>query len=1321
MRSIFVSSTFQDMQAERDMLRQKVFPAINKEAGAHNDHIEFIDLRWGIDTKGQSEQEASIKVMDVCLNELRRSDDLMIILLGDRYGWIPDPEYMKQLRFDHDIAPETDGMSATAFEIENGVMYGNKKALVYFREIVDSEQTGIPAEFWEEDAEIRRRLEELKGKLRKNPNCKVSVYSAHFKDGRIAEADLDVLSERMIKDLKDAYSGEWEGFDRLPDFDREQQIQWGFVERKAMDFCARSKEVDTLMQTVRSWISESSPDNRKMRKAEHMHFIIGPSGSGKSTFLSEIAARLRRDGWDILPFAGGLSPDSSDSIRVLRRIVYYIEEQLGLEHQVKFDRDEDSIAGIEGASIKEMSELNISGQMLKKRLAEIAERYAKDHKPLIVVIDALDQLYPDENRDEWIFCPSGLKGNIRFLVTCTPDIGTGIAAKTVLDDLSGKDRNLIVRSALKRRGKDISEEVIHALLNKKGAGSPLYISMAIDRLMLMDRKDYEQIKIEGGGSEAITSHQNKIIESLPDELTEMAVALFEAAGEKIGQPFTQKALSFLAVSRKGLRESDLAYCLGDDWNYVEFSNLLFYLDDQFLMCADGRFDFVHKVLRQGIMSLIPDANALHLTLEWCYHRCDTQDPVKASEILYHCYCRNDYKYASSVILPIVNQDYAEDENVLAITNKRYAQTLADLSMQDQGNWVEKWLQSLAKNARKNSDQGKNSSEWNRLWRAIWFLNRYVLDALPDTKSGGETGGIITHYIAEAAENAQAGTWSEENIQYIKDNNRRKKAYYLMAAGNEWKARIEQKSVFERTRAQYESLAVKGYADWYRMLKDSYNCLAIAKGSSDWNVLRSLLEPASYGIELLSESAFVEKDLSQDGCLIGMLYGCIGEVCQNLRAFDANLAAYEQDLRYREEIYKRSKSAEALHAYSGSYHNISVVYEHIGLEGKDDFDHVYSGRTVFFRDEKYPLKLLPFTRFASGTDKTEGERFMDRCHEETPIVASLMARNKQIELIEKALEMDPDAEWNQSTQKNDALWCTYWIYGVSFFEGFHKWDPTDGRQAHYFDPNNIRTALQRLCKALEYSWECFIDDPTYMTAVIIQQVLDSFILYREQIVYDREDVFEAFDRCIKIGEEFLRLCTMQECEKRIDGGKAEESENTQFARFALVYSCMRGAQIVMNVKHSEKFENMVLQWCAKVKTYLPRTKKWIVFDSGISYKTNGPFSFDTDVRTCGRECEKIEHHIREQQRIRNNSHTGNGAHPDTLTSNTLEQNRIREGFGEVQFPSGGSYKGGWKAGKPNGYGIKTDAFGKVTCGIFENGELKKNMPKIKVSIILKMLK
>jgi len=49
-KSIFVSSTFRDMQAERDALRDFVLPRINEFAAKYGRAVEIIDLRWGVDT-----------------------------------------------------------------------------------------------------------------------------------------------------------------------------------------------------------------------------------------------------------------------------------------------------------------------------------------------------------------------------------------------------------------------------------------------------------------------------------------------------------------------------------------------------------------------------------------------------------------------------------------------------------------------------------------------------------------------------------------------------------------------------------------------------------------------------------------------------------------------------------------------------------------------------------------------------------------------------------------------------------------------------------------------------------------------------------------------------------------------------------------------------------------------------------------------------------------------------------------------------------------------------------------------------------------------
>lgn len=61
--------------------------------------------------------------------------------------------------------------------------------------------------------------------------------------------------------------------------------------------------------------------------------------------------------------------------------------------------------------------------------------------------------------------------------------------------------------------------------------------------------------------------------------------------------------------------------------------------------------------------------------------------------------------------------------------------------------------------------------------------------------------------------------------------------------------------------------------------------------------------------------------------------------------------------------------------------------------------------------------------------------------------------------------------------------------------------------------------------------------------------------------------------------------------------------------------------------------------------------------------------------------------------------------------------LRDGFGEAGFPNKIKYKGEWKAGKPNGYGIKTYNDRKVMSGVFKNGELQKSLPKMFVLVKL----
>ena len=85
---LFVSSTFSDMKAEREILQAKVFPKLRDYCKSKGAMFQAVDLRWGISEEAGLDQQT----MNICLRELRRCQETtdkpnFLVLLGDRYGW----------------------------------------------------------------------------------------------------------------------------------------------------------------------------------------------------------------------------------------------------------------------------------------------------------------------------------------------------------------------------------------------------------------------------------------------------------------------------------------------------------------------------------------------------------------------------------------------------------------------------------------------------------------------------------------------------------------------------------------------------------------------------------------------------------------------------------------------------------------------------------------------------------------------------------------------------------------------------------------------------------------------------------------------------------------------------------------------------------------------------------------------------------------------------------------------------------------------------------------------------------------------------------
>src|ERR1035438_9515420 len=137
-RPVFVTSTFRDMQAERDHLRNHVFPVLEERLRRRFHFLEPIDLRWGVETVALADQQSKeLLVLKVCLAEIQRSRPFLIGLVGDRYGWVPPADRMKAATDEAGYAADTAGKSVTALEIEYGVLDfpgQSQRSRFYFRD-----------------------------------------------------------------------------------------------------------------------------------------------------------------------------------------------------------------------------------------------------------------------------------------------------------------------------------------------------------------------------------------------------------------------------------------------------------------------------------------------------------------------------------------------------------------------------------------------------------------------------------------------------------------------------------------------------------------------------------------------------------------------------------------------------------------------------------------------------------------------------------------------------------------------------------------------------------------------------------------------------------------------------------------------------------------------------------------------------------------------------------------------------------------------------------------------------------------------------------
>jgi WD40 repeat protein len=610
---LFVSSTFSDLTAERNALQESVFPRLRALCRRHGCRFQAIDLRWGVREEAGLDQQT----MKICLGEIERCQRVtprpnFLILLGDRYGWQPLPSEIPAdefelvskamtgngdadllhkwyLRDDNAVPPvyglrprrieiaegegeserrraaaeeartwsELEGRlrrvlgaavaklglpegqrlkylaSATEQEIEAGAMRvedAEKHVFAFFRRIEGLPRDGSAGAFVDQGpsddvAEAARSLERLKARLRSRLKGNVHEYEASWRETGISIDHLATFCEDVWRSLSNVISGEMARLGEVDPLDQEAGAHEAFGLARAEVFFGR----EDPLRRIAGYLD---------RPTRISLAVFGASGSGKSALLARAAEGCRRDRPQAVTVTRfiGATPSSSDVRSLLEGLCREISRAYG--------------AG-ESTVPNEFKELV---EELPQRLA-----LASPQRPLIVFLDALDQLSESDNGPSLSWLPATLPENAALVVSTAPSDCWGVlerktepGARLKLEPMAACEGDEILEAWLRIAGRTLRPDQRREVLDKFArTGLPLYLKLA-----------FEQAR-------HWRSTTGRVV--LDPELPGIIRRLFArlAAESNHGRIMASHGLAYLRAAKNGLSEDEMIDILSRDPEVVE--------------------------------------------------------------------------------------------------------------------------------------------------------------------------------------------------------------------------------------------------------------------------------------------------------------------------------------------------------------------------------------------------------------------------------------------------------------------------------------------------------------------------------------------------------------------------------------------------------------------------------------------------------------------------------------------------------------------------------------------------------------------------------
>ena len=553
---VFISSTFRDMQAERDHLIKYVFPELRARCKERQVEFVEVDLRWGI-TEEQAERG---EVLPLCLSEIEHCRPYFISMLGERYGYVPET-VPAGLLDDHPWLDEHRESSITEMEIVHGVLNVpemSSRAFFYLRDPSFHEQ--LPDEdklvHLSENSFAETKLVTLKNRIKE---CSDNVRENYL--------DPVSLGEMVLSDLWSAIDKEFPAESGIDPLDRLFAEHKSYARSRSRVYIGRQEYFDRLDCHV---LGDGPP-----------LVILGESGSGKSAFLANwlqrsdpaVQQRESRSEDFIFYHFTGSSPQSTDLPGLLTRLLGEIKRHYRFTDSIPTELDK-----------------------LREAFPVWLARAAASNRNLVLLFDGINQLEDRDNAHDLGWLPEHFPPNVRVVISTLP--GRCLEAlnqrnwqNLTITPLDTTERKQLAFEYLAVYRKTLRTDRIQRIINASQTANPLYLRSLLEELRIFGV--HEQL------DERISHYLSA--ESVV-KLFRLILERYEQDYDKNRQGLVRDAMSLIWAARLGISEYELTSLLGDSDKPLPsaYWSPLYLATEQNLVNRSGLISFSHDYFRQAV-------------------------------------------------------------------------------------------------------------------------------------------------------------------------------------------------------------------------------------------------------------------------------------------------------------------------------------------------------------------------------------------------------------------------------------------------------------------------------------------------------------------------------------------------------------------------------------------------------------------------------------------------------------------------------------------------------------------------------------------------